>query len=333
MEKKATRPLVSLGVPVYNKGEFLSECLQSILDQEYQNWECVIIDNQSTDNSNEVARHFAEKDKRFILIRNESFADQTTNWNIAFKKSNQNAKYFKLVLADDWLFPNYLTEMVSLMEKDDSIGVSSSYQINGRRVTGWGLDYYDGEVLDGLKVLKDQLYRRVEIAGSANTVLMRNETLKKVPTYPDIYHQGSYMIDVELFYDLLNVSNLGFKHKILSYTRRYEDTYTHQYTTGFQGQLAGNNYQLYKYKHLDEGLEKVYRHHRMNYAYFYAKALLFNNKDFIKWHNRYLHVPFTRGELTRAILLKNPVMQLFSELLIRLRLKKRVQVFQYPSFT
>ncbi len=87
-------PLVAIGVPVYNGGPYLKECLDSILNQTYQNWECVIIDNQSKDDTNKIAQEFVDQDSRFKLIVNEEFVDQTTNWNISYQKSSENAKIF-----------------------------------------------------------------------------------------------------------------------------------------------------------------------------------------------------------------------------------------------
>ena len=65
------QPLVSIGVPVYNGEQYLEECLNSILIQTYQNWECVIIDNFSTDNTNAIASEFVKKDNRFKLFKND----------------------------------------------------------------------------------------------------------------------------------------------------------------------------------------------------------------------------------------------------------------------
>ena len=135
-------PLISIGVPVYNGDLYIRECLDSLVEQTYQNWECVIIDNCSTDNTNAIAREFTERDSRFRLIRNEEFLDLMPNWNESYKHISGNAKYFKVIPADDWIMPNYLTEMVKLMEENPSVGLCSSYRIDGTRVRGNGLDIY-----------------------------------------------------------------------------------------------------------------------------------------------------------------------------------------------
>jgi hypothetical protein len=53
---KMTNPLLSIIVPCYNQAQYLSEALQSVLDQTYKNWECVIVNDGSPDNTEEVAK-------------------------------------------------------------------------------------------------------------------------------------------------------------------------------------------------------------------------------------------------------------------------------------
>lgn len=65
-------PLISVIVPCYNQAQYLDECLQSVLDQTYQNWECIIVNDGSPDNTEEVAKAWTEKDSRFIYLYKEN---------------------------------------------------------------------------------------------------------------------------------------------------------------------------------------------------------------------------------------------------------------------
>lgn len=64
--------VISIIVPCYNQAEYLDECLQSVLDQTYQNWECIIVNDGSPDNTEEVALQWTQKDARFIYIKKEN---------------------------------------------------------------------------------------------------------------------------------------------------------------------------------------------------------------------------------------------------------------------
>lgn len=65
-------PLISVVVPCYNQAQYLDECLQSVLDQTYQNWECIIVNDGSPDNTEEVAQKWVAKDSRFQYLKKEN---------------------------------------------------------------------------------------------------------------------------------------------------------------------------------------------------------------------------------------------------------------------
>ncbi|MDA3892598.1 MAG: glycosyltransferase family A protein, partial [Salinivirgaceae bacterium] len=64
---------VFIGVPVYNGGKYLEECLDSILNQTYKKWVCYISNNHSKDNTQKIIDAYCEKDKRFKAIKPKEF--------------------------------------------------------------------------------------------------------------------------------------------------------------------------------------------------------------------------------------------------------------------
>ena len=60
--------LISIIVPCYNQAQYLDECLQSVLDQTYHNWECIIVNDGSPDNTEEFANKWTAKDSRFKYL-------------------------------------------------------------------------------------------------------------------------------------------------------------------------------------------------------------------------------------------------------------------------
>ena len=64
-----SRPLVSIITPCYNAGKFITETIESVLSQTYQNWEMLICDDCSTDNSVEIIQAYADKDSRIKLFK------------------------------------------------------------------------------------------------------------------------------------------------------------------------------------------------------------------------------------------------------------------------
>lgn len=65
-------PTVSIIVPCYNQAQYLEECLQSVLKQSYRNWECIVVNDGSPDNTEKVVRKWIEKDSRFKYLYQEN---------------------------------------------------------------------------------------------------------------------------------------------------------------------------------------------------------------------------------------------------------------------
>jgi glycosyltransferase involved in cell wall biosynthesis len=299
-----SNPLVSIGVPVYNGEQYLFECLESIHKQTYPNWECLVINNRSTDRSLEIAGSFSDKDNRFKVITNPEFVDMTTNFNNTFKPVSPDARYFKVVCADDWIFPEYLERMVDLMESNPGAGICSSYRIDNKIVGCHGLDIYSAPLFSGREVLNDELLYKYDVTGSETTVLYRIEALKKTKAFPVIFSNNNYHFDTELAFELLSFSDLAFVFQVLSYTRRHEQTFTSQISNRFNTTLNFRENQLYKFKPGNSLLENEYRTVRERYGYFLFKKLLIGDNPCIEWHRKHLPTErkFSKGETLMIVI-------------------------------
>lgn len=98
-------PLISVIVPCYNQAQYLDECLQSVLDQTYENWECLIINDGSPDNTEEVAKKWVEKDYRFKYFYKENGGlSSARNYGIA----RAEGTWILPLDSDDCISDNYL---------------------------------------------------------------------------------------------------------------------------------------------------------------------------------------------------------------------------------
>ena len=112
-------PSVSVCIPVYRGGQFLAETIRSVLDQTYRDFELVILDNASPDDSGRIARSFG--DHRIRIETNASTLPQPENWREAVRLCR--APLIKLVCADDLLHPRCLEYQVGPMEADPGLAV------------------------------------------------------------------------------------------------------------------------------------------------------------------------------------------------------------------
>jgi glycosyltransferase involved in cell wall biosynthesis len=111
---------VSIIVPCYNQAQYLDEALQSVLDQTYKNWECIIINDGSPDNTTEIAENWIAKDKRFKYYYQEN-AGVSSARNLGI--TNALGEYILPIDGDDKIAKDYINHAIEAFEKDISLKV------------------------------------------------------------------------------------------------------------------------------------------------------------------------------------------------------------------
>ena len=114
-------------VPTYNSEKYLRQCLDSVLQQTFQDWQCVISDDASTDKSVEIAREYEKIDSRFKVLTHEKNVGAANNWNRA--KENNNSFATKILCADDYLLKDAI-DLDSNKLKTHLQELVNSYKIN-----------------------------------------------------------------------------------------------------------------------------------------------------------------------------------------------------------
>lgn len=115
---------VSIIVPCFNHGHFLDETLSSVLQQSYEDWECIIVNDGSTDNTEEIANKWCEKDSRFKYIKKQNGGLSNAR-NTGIKMAN--ADFILPVDADDIIHRDYLKKLLPILVKDKSLAIVSCY--------------------------------------------------------------------------------------------------------------------------------------------------------------------------------------------------------------
>ena len=125
--------LISVIVPSYNAESFLDETLESVLSQTYENWECIIVNDGSTDNTEEIAKKWCEKDTRFRYIYKKNGGLSSAR-NYGIKESK--AEYIAFLDHDDVLTPDSLEIRINTLLKENvDLVYSNAYRINYREYT------------------------------------------------------------------------------------------------------------------------------------------------------------------------------------------------------
>lgn len=112
-KNKKISPLVSIIMPVYNPGSYLFEAIESILNQTYQNFEFIIIDDASTDSSWKIIKSYSKKDKRIKSFKNQINLGVSLTSNIAISKAK--GQFLARMDSDDISAPDRLQKQVNYL--------------------------------------------------------------------------------------------------------------------------------------------------------------------------------------------------------------------------
>jgi glycosyltransferase involved in cell wall biosynthesis len=133
MELKSNQPFLSIVIPVWNGEMFLEQAIQSLLAQDYQNIELIILDNLSSDHTPDICKIFTQKDSRVKYILDDIKRDFVQ----AEKKVSEFASGELIMVAsdDDWYEPKYISTLIDRIVTNPKIGLAYS---------GWGWILPDG---------------------------------------------------------------------------------------------------------------------------------------------------------------------------------------------
>jgi len=123
--------LVSVGMATYNDASYIKKAIKSLLTQSYNNFELIISDNASTDDTKSICLEFAKKDKRIRYIRQKKNMGMVANFNFVLKKAK--GEYFMWASSDDFWHKEFIKKLYSLLEKnkDAVLAVSNFDNVYG----------------------------------------------------------------------------------------------------------------------------------------------------------------------------------------------------------
>lgn len=157
--------ILSIIIPCFNSETTLESTLQSVLNQEFQNWEAIIINDGSVDKTEEIALNWTRTDNRFSYFskQNEGLGN-TRNYGIARAKG----EYILPLDSDNQLKTDFVSSAISVFEKDSSIGVvHGDAEYFGERIGSWNIEDFDlqkmllNNYIDACAIFKKKLWEQV----------------------------------------------------------------------------------------------------------------------------------------------------------------------------
>lgn len=180
--------MISILIPNFNKSKFLVQTLDSVLAQEYEDWECIVVDDHSTDNSYEILQTYQKRDERFKIFRRPDSTPKGANYcrNLAFSYSKGD--FIQWFDSDDIMYPWYLKDKVEYLEshKEVPFVVSKGELIFDENFEGskkFGQNFYSDDPIEDYLKFKilffspGPLFRRpvMEESGLFNVKLQRHQ--------------------------------------------------------------------------------------------------------------------------------------------------------------
>ena len=117
--------MVSIVLPVYNGEKYLRESIESIINQTYQDWELIIVNDCSTDNSEIIAKEYADKDSRIVVVSNSVNSKLPKSLNNGFKIAR--GEYFTWTSDDNLFKENAIEKMVTCLGENPDVDIVYSY--------------------------------------------------------------------------------------------------------------------------------------------------------------------------------------------------------------
>ena len=210
-----SKALISIIVPIYNVEEYLLECLDSIQKQTYQKFECIMVNDGSTDNSKQIAEDFLS-DSRFKLI-NQSHQGVSVARNTAIKYLSANSSFVSFVDSDDYIHSTFLEKMTAQIEEGVDI------------IEGLFEHYHDGNIYyfpqsGPYKVVLETTVEKLEqlvlekIRNSNGGKLIRRKML-----HGSLFPEGWIFEDLAVVPEFVTSSNKWVKIQETVYTYRIRE--------------------------------------------------------------------------------------------------------------
>jgi glycosyltransferase involved in cell wall biosynthesis len=135
---------ISVCIPTYNGATYLKECLDSVYQQTFTDFEIIICDDCSIDKTVEIIESYAKKDNRIQLYKNEVNLGLVGNWNQCIKKAN--GKWIKFLFQDDYMEPDCISKLMPYTNQDTQLIITKRSYILPANIDLSNKAFYEKDV-------------------------------------------------------------------------------------------------------------------------------------------------------------------------------------------
>lgn len=220
--------MISIIIPNYNHSKYLRKRIESILSQTYTDYECILLDDASSDNSIEILNEYVKLDSRLKLFINRCNSGSTfAQWNYGISKAR--GKYIWIAESDDIASPYFLKTMVEVLDQNPKISVtfcqSTLIDCNGLSSSLWPYDdvlFHNNFIFNGIDFINKYLIK-FNFIPNASAVLFRKSDYNAVGKSVEWLNNNG---DWNLWLKLLTLGDLFYLSSPLNYFRKHEQSVT-----------------------------------------------------------------------------------------------------------
>ena len=269
--------LISIVIPVYNAEKYLEQCLNSIKNQTYKNFEVILVNDGSIDNSESICKVFVESDTRFrYYLKANGGASSARNLGL----DNVTGEYITFIDADDWVDENHLEVLINnIKENNSDMAVSSIKKFDNVSKFGFRVHSKQEKYLLNYNKLNREEFLVIlpRLIHASNSYKIAVSKLFKKELVTDVRFDESivYGEDLEFFFKIYNnISSISYVDEVSYIYRLYDESTSSKFGQLYMEQELG----IYKkmYEKIEElGLPTIHYYNTI-------RDLLEFRKDFLE---------------------------------------------------
>ncbi|HRG53175.1 MAG TPA: glycosyltransferase [Bacteroidia bacterium] len=319
-------PVISICIPVYNGEAYLTRCLDSALGQTYVNFEVLIVDDQSTDDTAQIVETYSKRDDRIRLYRNEKNLGLVGNWNKCLELSK--GEWIKFIFQDDFMEPDCLETFMSFISEDTQLLVSQRSFVLYENATADEKHYYynllrtlentycvSGQSQASAQVISKTAVENIALnfIGEPSLTMFRKQALIQTGYFNEDLQQ---ICDLEFFLRMASHTGLTYIPKKLCHFRIHESSAT-------SSNLANKQYILSHLEPIIFVWQLLYNKKFEQFRSFLSPSDFFKLNNFLKVRTYEANIYAKQGheQLFEETLHKFPELRIYAKETLFTRLK------------
>lgn len=272
----ATYPFISVIIPNYNHARYLDERIQSVLNQTFQDYELIILDDVSTDDSREVINKYRDNPKVSHIVFNEVNSGSTFK---QWKKGMELARgqYIWIAESDDYCEPTLLSSLVEQVKSHDNCAfayVLSQFVDQDGNYVAYRVKPHSDKYVKGIDYIQHYMCCECPVYNVSSSIFSKKVATEIAPSYTEYKACGDRLFWIEM----AEKGDVAIINKPLNYFRQHLNKVTPQ--RAMDGTNLLENKRIFDYMMANNYLSNSFRKYLvMGYYLYLVQSSKFNNED------------------------------------------------------